>query len=69
MLHMNQVGMTYSLEAKFLGVVRTAGDKNTSVVVANIAAHYNALYSHLPAGLVKGHSINPSAALKVLQMY
>ena len=66
---MNSTALLLSTEAEHLGIIRTPDVKNTSALVARIAAHDWVLSSLLSAGLAKGHKTNPCTALKALQVY
>ena len=55
-------------EAEHVGVIRTS-QSNMPNMLARIASHKKALGSIIPAGMARSHRGNPSASLRIHQLY
>ena len=51
-------------EAEHVGIIRLVNG-NIAHIFGRISAHNNALRSVLPAGLARGHRVNPAASLRI----
>ena len=56
-------------QATHLGIVRTNSLSNMPAVMARISAHSRALYAVMGVGLAKNHWGNPSASIRVKNLY